>query len=128
MFKLIKPGSIALVVVGVLLAYGGYQWADSSFDRVTEKSDEYQNKAIECSSLELEFVSRDSNLTHTTVYVMPNRPIERLYVMFEGESRNVTDVAERVPSGHLERFSAPIENTSRIRAGTASCSRVFEPS
>lgn len=121
---LIQPGTLLIIIVTGLVLLGLVGWAEDSFAESKNRSLQKQNAAIECSSLKVDFVDRESNSTHETVYLQVNRQVEALLVEFKG-SDNATRLIKNVGKNSVVKVSAPVKQVSSVSARVKGCGRVF---
>ncbi len=122
---LIKPGTLFIFLIIGGLVFAMYTWADDTLERSKNQSLEDQRKAIQCSNVEVRFIDRQFNGTHTTIFVQVNHPVRALLVNFYSRDRNVSRVVNRPEQNSLLRVEAPVGTSSDVEALTAGCERVF---
>ncbi|MFB6191024.1 MAG: hypothetical protein ABEJ64_01200 [Candidatus Nanohaloarchaea archaeon] len=120
---LMRPGTIFIVAVGLVIGLGVYNWSEQLFPS-PEKND--SSRAIDCSTLDVNFLGQEDNGTHHTVFVQPSRRVSYA-VVFEGSQDNFTRIVESSPAGEVTELTAPISPVQGVRAKVDGCSRVFRP-
>jgi hypothetical protein len=120
---LIRPGTIFIVILGLIIGMGVYNWSEQIFPSPTDNSG---SQAVDCSSISIEFVDQSSNDTHHTVYVQSGQ--ERSYaVIMRGENLNHTEIVENPGRGEVSQITAPVSDLNDLWVTVNGCSRVFRP-
>ena len=123
---LIKPGSVAVIIISLALVGGMYYGVADNLLETKEESFKQQDQSIDCSYVSIDFVSQESNDTHTTVYIQSNTALEALAVEFEAtENRTVTKNIQNMDTNELQRVTANIAPVNDIAAYVKGCDRTF---
>lgn len=121
---LMKPGSILIILLIGAVLVGLVGWAENTFQNSEKESLEDQDQAIECSSVNVDFVDQRKEGENYTVYLQVNEPVEALMVQFEG-SDNATRIIEDVETNSIVKASAPLDSLSKVKARVKGCDRIF---
>ncbi|MFB6190076.1 MAG: hypothetical protein ABEJ91_00715 [Candidatus Nanohaloarchaea archaeon] len=122
-YFLMRPGTIFIVVLGLIIGMGVFNWSEQIFPSPESNSG---TQAVDCSGISIEFVGRESNGTHHTVYIQSGQ--ERSYaVIMNGEARNHTEIVENPARGSVEQVTAPVDSLKGMWVTVNGCSRVFRP-
>lgn len=120
----IRPGTLFIVIIAALIGLSVLSWSENLLQSTDESSDQ-GSRAIECSTLDINFVDEETNGTHHTVFIQLNKDVDALAVTFEGNDDNTTRIVENPGSGSVSEVTVQVSNVSDIRADVKSCSRVF---
>lgn len=121
---LLRPGTIFLFVLILLMGLGMYTWANTSIGNTGERSLENQNDAISCSGLEISREELNVGPNQTEIFFKANKNLEKVKVEFRG-SENVNVTLKSVTKGSLQKASANISNFTSVSLKAQSCSPVF---
>lgn len=120
---LLRPGTVFIVALGLVIGMGIYNWSESLFPSAEQNG---SSKAIDCSTLQVNFVDTQQNGTHKLVYVQTNRD-QPYAVTFEGESGNFTRIIDDPAPGEVSEIAAPLSSVEDVEVAVNGCSRVFRP-
>lgn len=113
--------SIALILLGAAILLSVWGWASAKIDTVKEESGNDRNSSVICSQLEIEFVDRKSNESHTEVYFSSNMNLPLLEAEFgngnESFAMNLTDIR----GNEIRSVTAPLSD-AEARISSPRCS------
>jgi hypothetical protein len=126
MASLIKPGALAVLLVGGVVLYGMFVWTTDSFERVENNSREQQRNALDCSSVSVGVAHEDVNSTHLSLFLEVNQPVEAVLVRFQTGRDNHTEILEDVSATGLNQVTAPVDEDAQVTARVRSCEGTFD--
>lgn len=121
---MLKPGTVFLVIVGILLTSGMYFWISEYFDRTGAQSVQEGAQSIDCSTLSVDFVDEERNETHKEYFIQVDKPAKRIVTVFRGQE-NHSVIRQDFDSGEIKSFSAPVNDLETVEVHVQGCERVF---
>ncbi|MFB6190617.1 MAG: hypothetical protein ABEJ91_03525 [Candidatus Nanohaloarchaea archaeon] len=116
----LRPGTVFILVLALLVGLGVYNWSEDLFPQPEKTA------SFECSRIEVSFVERQSNGTHTSVFLQVNTG--RSYaITFHGGGENFTRIVEEPGREAIREIQAPVSPVSSMEVKVNGCSRVFRP-
>lgn len=100
--------SAALILLGAMIILSVWGWASGKIDMAKESSLDDRNTSLTCSGLEIDFVDREENSTHTTVYFSSNKNIELLEARFKGRNSSYDTNVTGLKRNQLRAVSGPV--------------------
>lgn len=121
---MVKPGTFILMMFMLGLGLALYSWADTSFDQITETSQEEREDSIACAGLQIKLEDITETDNSSTVFFTSNRELDAVYVRAEGD-RNFTRTIESVEREQLRSAEIGMDHFSTVDFRSDPCEHTF---
>lgn len=121
-----SPGALFVLGIGVLMLFGMHAWATDSFDRLGNQSVDEQQRSVDCTTVQIDFIDSSVDENGSKVFVQPNQDLEALMVIFYGSGdERTTQVIPNVGSNSVVSANSSITDLQGMEARAQSCDRSF---
>lgn len=122
---LIRPGALLIFLIAAIIGMAIFNWSGNMLDRTGEISENQRQEALECSTLEVNFVDSNRDSGNFTVFFQVNKDVEAVAVTLQGEEKNATRVIEDPGKGAIYPATAELDRLKSVKAVVEGCKRVF---